>query len=168
MLSVHGFKHLWDCLKWVCDIDNVLSIYAELDWIYIEGEATRIGAMHIVLVAIALANQICNSRLPDPIRRRLEDDPTALSIAREIVLGYSLDSPMSQIKARMLMLRACSGLRQRATFLARCLFDPTTEELINAPERSMAVMRAQQLFRVARKAAFHSLITKRGKDKVFS
>jgi hypothetical protein len=154
VLSVHGFKHLWDCLKWVCDVANLLSAPEELDWSYILSEAERIGAMRVVLVAVSLANQMFQSCLPEPIRLRLRDDPAALSIAREIVSSYSHGTPMSRMKARLLMLRAYSGFRHRATYVARSLLDPTMEELIRTPERSMVVMRAQQVFRVARQVFF--------------
>jgi len=156
VLSVHGFKHLWECLKWVCDVANLLSPPKELDWTYIVREADRIGAMRVVLVAVYLANQMCQSCVPDPIRLRLSRDPAAASIARQIVSSYSFGSSMSRIKARLLMLRAYSGFRHRATYFARSLLDPTMEELIRAPERSMGVMRAQQVFNVARQAIFHS------------
>jgi hypothetical protein len=155
VLSVHGFKHLWGCLKWVCDVANLLSPPEELDWTYIVREADRIGAMRVVLVAVSLANQLWQSCVPDPIRLRLSRDPAATSIAREIVSSYSLGSSMSRIKVRLLMLRAYSDFRHRATYVARSLLDPTPEELIRAPERSMVVMPAQQLFHVARQVVFH-------------
>jgi len=154
VLSVHGFKHLWGSLKWVCDVANLLSAPEELDWAYIVREADRIGAMRVVLVAVSLANQLCQSSVPDPIRLRLGRDQAAASIAREVVRSYSPSSSMSRMKARLLMLRAYSGLRHRSTYVARSLLDPTTEELIRTPERSMGAMRAQQLFHVARQAIF--------------
>jgi len=155
VLSVHGFKHLWGCWKWVCDVASLLSPPEELDWTYIVREADRIGAMRVVLVAVSLASQLCQSCVPDPIRLRLGRDLAAASIAREIISSYSLGSSMSRIKALLLMLRAYSGLRHRATYVARSLLDPTMEELIRTPERSMGVMRAQQFFHVARQAIFH-------------
>ena len=155
VLSVHGFKHLWECLKLVCGIANLLLAQPELDWSYIEREANRIGAMRVVLVAISLANQMFDSGLPDLIQLRLRRDPTAKSIAKEIVNSYIPGYSMSRLKARLLMLRAYTGFHDRATYLARSLFDPTTEELISAPERSMLLMRGQQVLRVARQAIFH-------------
>ena len=62
VLSIHGFKHLWSCLKWVCDISTLLSSSGDLDWSYILDEANRIGAMRVLLVALFLANEMCQSR----------------------------------------------------------------------------------------------------------
>ena len=152
VLSVHGFKHLWACLKWVCDVANLLSSSGELDWTYVECEADYIGAMRIVLVALSLANQMCQTRLPDPIRLRLSRDPVAASIAREIIESYSPRGPISHLKTRLLTLRAYSGFRHRAAYVARTLLDPATEEAVRTPERSLGVMRTQRLFHVARQA----------------
>jgi hypothetical protein len=154
VLSVHGFKHLWACLKWVCDVASLLSLPVDLDWPYILSEADRIGATRIVLVAICLAHQLCQSCVPDPVRRRLDRDLAAASIAREVVSSYPFDRSMSRIRARLLMLKAYSSVRDRATFVARSLLDPSTEELIRTPERSMSAMRAQQFFHVARQVIF--------------
>jgi hypothetical protein len=152
VLSVHGFKHLWSCLKWVCDVATVVSSPEELDWTYVVSEADRIGATRIVLVAMSLANRMCQSRLPDPIRLRLSRDPVASSIAGEIVSSYSPGGSMSRMKAQLLMLKAYSGLRHRATYLARTLLDPPTEEAVRTPERSIGVMRTQRVFHVTRQA----------------
>ena len=163
VLSIHGFKHLWACLKWVCDVACLLSSPEELDWPYILCEADRIGATRVLLVAACLANRLCQSCLPDPIRFRLSADPTAASIAREIIRSYPLESSMPRMKARLLMLKAYSGFGHRATYVARSLLDPTTEELIRTPERSMGVLRAQQVFHVARRAIFD--LCESGKNK---
>ncbi len=152
VLSVHGFKHLWSCLKWVCDIANLLASPEELDWTYIVNEASRMGAMRVLLVALSLANQMCQARAPDSIQPRLGRDPVAASIAREIIGSYSSEGSMSRIKARLLTLKAYSGFRDRATYLARNLFDPATEEAVRTPERSMSVMRTHRVFHVARQA----------------
>jgi len=152
VLSVHGFKHLWTSLKWVCDIAAVISSPEELDWTYVVSESARIGATRIVLIALSLANRMCQSPLPDPIRLRLSRDPVASAIAGEIVRSYSPGGSMSRMKSRLLMLRAYSGLRRRATYLARTLLDPATEEAVRTPERSIGVMRAQRVFHVTRQA----------------
>jgi hypothetical protein len=152
VLSVHGFKHLWSCLKWVCDIATLLSSSGDLDWSYILDEVDRIGAGRVLLVALFLANEMCQSRLPELILPRLSRDPVAVSIAREVVGSYSLGTSMSRWKARLLTLRVYSGFSHRATYIARTLLDPTTEEAVRAPERSMGVMRTQRVFHVARQA----------------
>jgi len=152
VLSLHGFKHLWSCLKWVCDIATLPSSSDDLDWSYVLDEADRIGAVRVVLVALFLANQMYQSPLPDPIRLRLRRDPVAVSIAREIVSSYAPGASVSRLKAWLLMLRAHSGLRLRVTYVARTLLDPATEEVVCTPQRSMVVMRTQRVFHVARQA----------------
>ena len=123
-----------------------------MDWTYVVSEADRIGATRIVLVAMSMANRMCQSRMPDPIQLRLNRDPVAASIAGEIVSSYSSGGSMSRLNARLLTFKAYSGLRHRATYVARTLLDPATEEGIRAPERSMGVMRTQRVFHVARQA----------------
>jgi hypothetical protein len=152
VVSVHGFKHLWACLKWVSDVANILSSPEELDWIYIVSEAERIGAMRIVLVALSLADQMCHSCLPDPIRVRLSRDSVASAIAGEIVRNYSPGHSLSRMKARLLTLKAYSGFGHRVTYLARTVLDPATEEVVRTPELSMSRMRTQRVFHVAKQA----------------
>ena len=152
VLCVHGFKHLWACLKWVCDVAVVVSSAEDLDWTYVVSEADRIGAMRIVLVALSLADQMCHSCLPDPIRVRLTRDSVASAIDGEIVRNYSPGHSLSRMKARLLTLKAYSGFGHRVTYLARTVLDPATEEVVRTPELSMSRMRTQRVFHVAKQA----------------
>jgi hypothetical protein len=148
--SVHGFKHLWCYLKWVCDIAALLSSAGELDWSYVLDEADRIGAGRVVLVALLLANEMFQSRVPDSIPLRLIRDPVAVAIAREIIGSYSTGASMRRLKARLLTARAYSSFRRRATYVARTLLDPATEVELRTPERPMSLMRTQRVFHIAR------------------
>lgn len=150
--SIHGFKHLWSCLKWVCDIATLVSSSGDVDWSYVLAEADRIGAGRVVLVSLFLANEMFQSRLPDPISLQLSSDPVAASIAREIIYSYAPGASVSRLKARLLTARAYSGFRRRATYVARNLLDPATEEVLRTPERPMALMRSQRVFHIAREA----------------
>jgi hypothetical protein len=152
VLSVHGFKHLWSCLKWVGDVANLLSSAEDLDWSYVLDVARRMGAMRVVLVGLGVANQLFESRLPDPIRASLRGDSVATAIAREVVSSYAPENAMSGWKKRLLTLRAFSGFRNRACYLGRVLFDPTTEEAVRAPERSLGRLRTERVFHVAQQA----------------
>ncbi len=152
VLSVHGFKHLWAQLKWVCDIAIILSSSDGLDWTYILDEADRVRATRIVLVTLSLAGQLFGSSLPDPIQIRLSHDSDARAVVEEIIDSYNCPGSMSRTKARLLMLKAFSGFRNRATYMRRVLLDPAMEEAVLAPERPMSAMRARRVLHVARQA----------------
>jgi Uncharacterised nucleotidyltransferase len=154
VLSVHAFKHSWAHLKWVCDVAMHLSSSDDLDWTSVLDEADRIGALRVVLITLSLANQLFGSNLSDPILIRLSQDSVAGSVAEEIVDSYKSPGSMSRLKEKLLMLRAFSGFRNRATYMRRVLLDPTMEEAVMKPERPMSAMRTRRVLYVARQAIF--------------
>jgi hypothetical protein len=154
VLSVHGFKHLWARLKWVCDMAMVLSSSDDVDWTYIMNEAERMGALRIVLVAFSLVNRMFATELSEPILAKLLRDSVAGSVVNEIVHTYESARPKSRLETGLLMFRVFSGLRNRATFMRRVLLNPSMEEAVLAPERPVTAMRTRRMLHVAREAIF--------------
>jgi hypothetical protein len=150
VLGVHGFKHMWDRLKWVCDIAILLSSSDQLDWSYLFDEADRIRTSRAILVALYLANDLFGSTLSGDVLTRLSHDARARSIGRRIARSYS-EGPTPYLEARLLSMRVYSGFRDRATYLSRTLFNPSVEELVWAPERRVSTRRALRFLHVAGK-----------------
>ena len=155
-LAVHGFKHMWERLKWVCDIAILLSIPGELDWGYLVGEADRIGALSIVLLALSLANQLLGSSLSESIQARISRGSAFAVISNEILRTYTSRTPITRLKAAWLTLRTFSGLGNRASYIRRLLLDPSVEESVWEPERSMNAMRSRRVLQLARRAIAES------------
>ena len=48
ILCVHGAKHVWCCLGWICDVANLLSVSPGIDWEQVTDQARRMGCERIL------------------------------------------------------------------------------------------------------------------------
>jgi hypothetical protein len=74
VLCVHGSKHAWEQLKWVCDVAELVRAHDHLDWDWIFSRASAWRCRRLVLMGLALAHQWLDVPLPDAVLERLYAD----------------------------------------------------------------------------------------------
>ena len=57
-LSIHGSKHCWNRLIWICDIAQILRTYHDLNWDDILSKGRKLGILRIIYLASALARDL--------------------------------------------------------------------------------------------------------------
>lgn len=62
-ISEHGTRHYWSRLAWICDIAKLCE--SELDWAMTMERARSLGIERAILLAISLAGDILESKVPD-------------------------------------------------------------------------------------------------------
>lgn len=83
-LCVHGSRHLWQRLAWICDIDRIVGTRADIDWHQLMKRAKRAKAERMFLLGPALAKELLGTGLPDFVVEAIVRDPKIESIAGEI------------------------------------------------------------------------------------
>jgi len=74
LLCVHGSKHAWEQLKWVCDVAELLRSHPGLDWKRIFSNATAWRCQRLVYVGLALAHRVLDAPIPESVRARYAAD----------------------------------------------------------------------------------------------
>lgn len=74
VLCVHGSKHTWEALKWVCDVAELLRSQDHLDWDRIFSNASTWRCRRLVLMGLSLAHQLLDVPLPEAVLVRLSAD----------------------------------------------------------------------------------------------
>lgn len=69
-LCVHGSSHGWGCLKWVCDVAELLRRSPDLDWSGVARRAHRRQPM--LWLGLALAHELLDAPLPPAVRTHIE------------------------------------------------------------------------------------------------
>ena len=80
-LSVHGAKHAWTQLGWICDVAAVTHAACSLDWETAARMARDLGAARMLTVSVLLAHELAGGRVPD----RSPWPPREERAARELV-----------------------------------------------------------------------------------
>jgi hypothetical protein len=73
-LCVHGAKHDWSHLSWVCDIGELLNRYRDLDWQWIEQQVGHLGTQTMLELGLGLAYTYLDASLPEDWVKRLENN----------------------------------------------------------------------------------------------
>jgi hypothetical protein len=83
-LCVHGSRHLWQRLAWICDIDRVIATQPQLDWTSMLARADKAKARRMFLLGPALAAKLLGTQLPEAIAGAISSDRRVSFLANEI------------------------------------------------------------------------------------
>ena len=72
VLCVHGSKHAWEHLKWVCDVAELIRTHPNLDWSSIFASSSAWGCRRLVMMGLSMAYRLLDAPLPDGVLARLE------------------------------------------------------------------------------------------------
>jgi hypothetical protein len=74
VLCVHGSKHAWELLKWVCDVAELLRSHPDLDCNQIFVCASNWRCRGMLSMGLSLAHRLLDAPLPEMVLARLERD----------------------------------------------------------------------------------------------
>ncbi|ULA61005.1 MAG: hypothetical protein LZF60_280041 [Nitrospira sp.] len=74
LLCVHGTIHAWKQLKWVCDIAELVRRKPALDWSRVLFQASEWGCRRMVLLGLAMAQNLFDIALPRMVSHEIDAD----------------------------------------------------------------------------------------------
>jgi hypothetical protein len=69
-LCVHGCRHEWERLEWICDVAELIRAKPDLNWDQVIAQADRTDTCRMLLLGVGLASDLLGTRLPERIRYR--------------------------------------------------------------------------------------------------
>lgn len=97
VLCVHGGKHLWERLSWVCDVAELVASHHGMDWDGVLREASKLGVRRMLLLGLFLCKDLLETDLPESILRELRDDRIIPTLAAQVKQNLFTDG-VSAIK----------------------------------------------------------------------
>lgn len=92
VLCMHGSRHEWSRLMWICDVAKLLESEPGLDWEFARREAKRVGLWRCLSLGVLLAQGVAGARVPAEVLRSFEADRTARRLA-EFFGRYVVEEP---------------------------------------------------------------------------
>jgi hypothetical protein len=144
VLCAHGSKHYWERLDWVCDVAELVRARPGVDWRDVFARARATGVRRMLLLGLALAEDLLGCRLPDDVgaearadavvrwivpqlRARLFDDgggAGALTISHVTAEGV----PLSMVPVHLRMRERPLDAAREALYLLRGALTPTARD----------------------------------------
>ena len=80
-LTMHGSRHGWMRLAWVCDIAELIRVHQNIDWEVLMTQARTLGCERTLLLGLFLANSLLQTPLPEEVLGKIEVDSVIKPIA---------------------------------------------------------------------------------------
>ncbi len=90
ILCMHGAKHLWKNLGWICDVAELLRVHHALNWQQVQREARRLRGERLLRLGVHLAERVLGAPLPRDISCAVQRDD-AVRLLTDQVLRRLLD-----------------------------------------------------------------------------
>jgi len=84
ILGVHGAKHLWERLLWICDVAQLIERAPDLDWDGVLRDAKTRGVERMTALGLCLARDVMGAALPREVETWLSGQPQALLLASRL------------------------------------------------------------------------------------
>jgi hypothetical protein len=85
ILCMHGAKHLWKSVGWICDVAELLRVQPSLNWHQVQHEARRLRGERLLHLGVHLAERALGAPLPPAISRAARHDNTVRTLADQIL-----------------------------------------------------------------------------------
>jgi hypothetical protein len=134
-LCVHGSKHLWERLAWICDVAELVKRNADLNWDGLLERAASSGSDRMLFLGLYLANSLLDAPLPQQVETKLEADGTVVSLANEVsrkLFDGVVQTPASISQSIKFNWAVRPGWRSRLRY-CRLLLQPTDADIETVP-----------------------------------
>jgi hypothetical protein len=130
-LCVHGSRHLWERLGWICDVAELITRQSLNNWNALLERAASADTERMFLLGVHLAERLLDAPVPAEVRQRCDSDPRLSSLADNIV-EHLFDGPTHVPATSREIFKYNIGVRKTLSARARYLlymFRPTDSDL---------------------------------------
>jgi len=158
-ICVHGSKHLFERLEWICDIDRVVRVHnADIDWERVSQTAKNTGIYRMFLLGLALAQSFFTLPLPEEIRQEIKKDRMLTEIIQKIII-LNFSTPKNKTVDTgyfILLLQMRERLSDQLRFSYQAFFAPQFNDFnyLPLPKYLHFLYPFVRLFRLGKKYLF--------------
>ena len=118
-LCVHGSRHLWERLSWICDVAELIR-RRQLDWSNLLESAKHADSERMFLLGLHLAHKLLDAPVPDEVKRRCDADERLKSLA-DVVVEHLFNGPTHVPATAREIFKYNIGVRKSLSARARYL-----------------------------------------------
>jgi hypothetical protein len=131
ILCVHGSKHAWSQLEWICGVAEVIRVHRQLDWDLVLSLAAEASASRMLRLGLALARDVLDASLPASVAAGIDGDPEVGRLAKAIRLDLFRNRSTSHgaLARAFLHVRMRERWSDRMRYCARLSLTPSARDL---------------------------------------
>ena len=132
LLAVHGNRHCWQSLAWLCDVAGVVAT-TDFDWEHQLDVARRHGAKRMLLVGLALVRDLVGVECPSVVSEEIQADSAVMDLVRQVTETFLWEQKPADLR----QLRYKFGVREQYAdkfrMATRLAFSPTESDYDSMP-----------------------------------
>jgi hypothetical protein len=158
VLVLHGTKHAWERLGWICDVGELLRRTPRLDWDVVARESARTGSGRALRLALALAMELLEAPLPEDVRTQVAADSGVRPLLEHVRSRLFLP-PRSGAGTFSFHLGTRPRVRDKLGLALASLgaVNQRDLEIVSLPDRALPLYFLTRPARLAGKALLHAL-----------
>jgi len=137
VLCIHGCRHLWERLIWICDVAALIESEPDLDWERVMAEAESQGNRRVAFIGLLLANELLGTAVPTDVLDKAKTDKVACKLAGQARERLCFDAarPIRALEARTFHLQMLERFGDRVRY-----FQHFAGSLVAPNDRDRAVI----------------------------
>jgi hypothetical protein len=157
-LCIHGSKHLFERLEWVCDIDRLVRAHPDIDWDRVIDHAKETGTLRMLLLGLSLAQRFFRLPLPEAVYAMRNQDRSLSRLEQKIILLHFSQTAAQQVNSGyfFLLLQMRERFTDKIDFSYRAFFAPQFNDFnfLPLPKTLRFLYPLVRLYRLTRKYLF--------------
>ena len=128
ILCVHGAKHMWERLLWLCDIAELIRAHRAMCWERLMDQALQLGAARMLRLGLFLTADLLGADLPEKVSRTISTDRSIRALAgraRNELFKDRVERP-GVAESWLFRLKVRERLRDRVAYSLRYALVPTS------------------------------------------
>lgn len=120
VLCLHGSKHCWERLAWICDVTELMRANPALDWNEIMRRSAALNIEKAVMLGLDLARELLDAPLPESVSAIIRQHRSVhlLSVLIRKRLFARLNKPMGLVERTILFWMTGERLQNQLPHLA--------------------------------------------------
>ena len=116
-LAVHGGKHSWSMLKWLCDVAEFIQANPEMDWPRLFERAETLGALRTCRLAIYLAAELLQAEVPSNVVAAVREDAQVRRLAQVVRLRLEEPREVEPVEGQIFNFKLKERLRDKIRYV---------------------------------------------------
>ena len=136
-LCIHGSRHYWCQLQWICDVAELVTANPQLDWNRTQLQANKWSCQRMFYLGLILAQNLLDAPLPEDIQQKLERDSTAQLLAKQISDRLFDEQENSEFENHIFLVRCRERYEDKLRYILNVLFVPNEKDwlFLNLPKQ---------------------------------
>jgi hypothetical protein len=83
-LCMHGSRHGWERLQWICDIAEFIRVHPQTNWEGVWNKAHALRNERNLALGLLLAKEFLDIQIPEAVKNRINGDPMLSNLSKQI------------------------------------------------------------------------------------